>query len=177
MKSLKTVFRTLPEASDLDIDEDFSLDFEASDLGFDEEDAVAELESESEIEIDSELETAELESAAQAESVTDLDMGELEDISLDLDADIDLPEDLEAGLSALDTDDLGDSLSMDDDSDEFDISALSDDVDEVTTKLDLAKAYIDMGDSEGARSILEEVKLEGNDDQKQQADELLSKAS
>jgi pilus assembly protein FimV len=41
--------------------------------------------------------------------------------------------------------------------------------DETATKLDLAKAYIDMGDAEGARSILDEVMTEGNDNQKQQA--------
>jgi len=44
--------------------------------------------------------------------------------------------------------------------------------DETATKLDLAKAYIDMGDSEGARSILDEVLAEGNDQQKRQAREL-----
>ena len=44
--------------------------------------------------------------------------------------------------------------------------------DETATKLDLAKAYIDMGDSEGARSILDEVMSEGNDNQKRQAQDL-----
>lgn len=44
--------------------------------------------------------------------------------------------------------------------------------DETATKLDLAKAYIDMGDAEGARSILDEVMSEGNTSQKQQAKEL-----
>lgn len=44
---------------------------------------------------------------------------------------------------------------------------------EVDTKLDLARAYIDMGDPDGARSILEEVMEDGNDNQKQQAQELL----
>jgi pilus assembly protein FimV len=44
--------------------------------------------------------------------------------------------------------------------------------DETATKLDLAKAYIDMGDAEGARSILGEVMAEGNDAQKKQAKEL-----
>ncbi len=44
--------------------------------------------------------------------------------------------------------------------------------DETTTKLDLAKAYIDMGDSEGARSILDEVISEGNETQKNQARQL-----
>jgi len=46
--------------------------------------------------------------------------------------------------------------------------------DETATKLDLAKAYIDMGDAEGARSILDEVMVEGNDQQKQQARDLAS---
>ncbi len=47
------------------------------------------------------------------------------------------------------------------------------DVDEVSTKLDLARAYIDMGDEEGAREILEEVLGEGNDSQQQEARGLL----
>jgi pilus assembly protein FimV len=45
---------------------------------------------------------------------------------------------------------------------------------EVGTKLDLARAYIDMGDPEGARSILEEVLEEGSSSQKQEAQRLMS---
>ena len=52
-------------------------------------------------------------------------------------------------------------------------TGLMSDVDEVGTKLDLAKAYIDMGDPEGARSILDEVMEEGNDEQKGEAEELM----
>ena len=44
---------------------------------------------------------------------------------------------------------------------------------EVGTKLDLARAYMDMGDPEGARSILEEVLEEGDDSQQQDARKLL----
>jgi pilus assembly protein FimV len=44
---------------------------------------------------------------------------------------------------------------------------------EVGTKLDLARAYVDMGDPSGARSILEEVLDEGDDGQRQQAQQLL----
>ena len=44
---------------------------------------------------------------------------------------------------------------------------------EVGTKLDLARAYVDMGDPAGARSILEEVVNEGDEDQRQQAQQLL----
>ncbi len=56
---------------------------------------------------------------------------------------------------------------------------LSDDLDEartmteVGTKLDLARAYVDMGDPAGARSILEEVLDEGDSGQRQQAQKLL----
>jgi pilus assembly protein FimV len=44
---------------------------------------------------------------------------------------------------------------------------------EVGTKLDLARAYVDMGDPAGARSILEEVLDEGDAAQRQQAQKLL----
>ncbi|MCO2146973.1 tetratricopeptide repeat protein, partial [Pseudomonas aeruginosa] len=47
--------------------------------------------------------------------------------------------------------------------------------DEAATKLDLARAYIDMGDSEGARDILDEVLAEGNDSQQAEARELLER--
>ena len=44
---------------------------------------------------------------------------------------------------------------------------------EVGTKLDLARAYVDMGDPSGARSILDEVLDEGDEGQKQQAQQLI----
>jgi pilus assembly protein FimV len=44
---------------------------------------------------------------------------------------------------------------------------------EVGTKLDLARAYMDMGDPEGARSILQEVLDEGSPTQKQEAQRLV----
>lgn len=47
--------------------------------------------------------------------------------------------------------------------------------DMVSTKLDLARAYIDMDDREGARGILNEVLEEGNSSQKQEATELMRK--
>lgn len=53
--------------------------------------------------------------------------------------------------------------------------SLLDGVDEVGTKLDLAKAYVDMGDQEGAKEILDEVLLEGSEDQQEQARLMLSK--
>ena len=63
-------------------------------------------------------------------------------------------------------------LSDDDMDAELDFLA---DADEAATKLDLARAYIDMGDSEGAKDILSEVLGEGNDEQRKEASELLGR--
>jgi pilus assembly protein FimV len=46
-------------------------------------------------------------------------------------------------------------------------------ISEVGTKLDLARAYMDMGDPDGARSILKEVLGEGSVSQKQEAQRLI----
>ena len=54
---------------------------------------------------------------------------------------------------------------------EFDISANE----EVTTKLDLAKAYEEMGDFEGARELLQEVLKEGDASQREKAQTILAK--
>lgn len=65
-----------------------------------------------------------------------------------------------------------DDLSDEDMDAELDFLA---DADEAATKLDLARAYIDMGDSDGARDILAEVAHEGNEQQRQEAVDLLSR--
>ena len=54
---------------------------------------------------------------------------------------------------------------------EYSLFESTDDV--VGTKLDLAKAYIDMGDQDGARSILDEVVKEGSDTQREEAQQLM----
>ncbi len=46
--------------------------------------------------------------------------------------------------------------------------------DDVGTKLELARAYVEMGDGEGARSLLGEVLNEGSEAQKQEAREMLA---
>jgi pilus assembly protein FimV len=45
--------------------------------------------------------------------------------------------------------------------------------DEIATKLDLAKAYVELGDKDSAKTILDEVMAEGNDEQRKQAEDLL----
>lgn len=51
------------------------------------------------------------------------------------------------------------------------VSELADltDGDEIETKLDLAKAYVDLDDQESARGILSQILIEGNDEQKSEA--------
>lgn len=66
------------------------------------------------------------------------------------------------------------AVAGEDGEDDFDFLSGTD---ETATKLDLARAYIDMGDSEGARDILEEVVAEGNEGQKQEARELIATLS
>ncbi len=55
---------------------------------------------------------------------------------------------------------------------DVDLSISDDAPDEVSTKLDLAQAYIEMGDKEGAADILDEVLAEGNDAQKAEAQKI-----
>jgi len=57
---------------------------------------------------------------------------------------------------------------------DFAIDAEAATMSEVGTKLDLARAYVDMGDPEGARSILDEVLKEGNPNQRKEAERLLA---
>ncbi len=128
------------------------------------------------------------------------DDGEVSDDSLSLD-DLDLSDgsdgqDTEFSLDDLSLDDAGDDntdlseFTLDDDSDltadlsgeetDFNLDDLGDAEevaggDESATKLDLARAYADMGESDMARGLLEEVAAAGSDEQKAEAQELLSK--
>jgi pilus assembly protein FimV len=89
----------------------------------------------------------------------------VEEIGSD-DAGLELPESIE-----FDLDDAVDEMIEDE---EDDSEGLLNNADEIATKLDLARAYMDMGDPEGARNILDEVMDEGNDDQKREAEEIIS---
>ncbi|MFV0455120.1 MAG: FimV/HubP family polar landmark protein [Pseudomonas sp.] len=97
------------------------------------------------------------------EPQTDSFSSQLQTVETELD---ELSRDLDAPVSTSADGSLGE---MDED---FDFLS---DTDETTTKLDLARAYIDMGDAEGARDILDEVISEGSDVQQQEAREMLAK--
>ncbi len=112
--------------------------------------------------------------AAQSADVTgEIDM----DVDVDLTTASDQPAEDSQSHDEFMADDLPESIEFTlDDTDDEDVSeGMLDVSDEVTTKLDLARAYLDMGDPEGARSILGEVLEEGNDEQKNEAEVLISK--
>jgi pilus assembly protein FimV len=75
-----------------------------------------------------------------------------------------------------------DLVTQEDDSttsDVADVSGSEDDGpglsdDDAATKFDLAKAYMELGDDDAAKDILEEIKSEGNSAQRAEADKLLS---
>ncbi len=142
---------------------------------------------------------AELEDADEVDMSFDLDMDldptvdllsgdddlELDDIEL-TDTDLTATVEMEAvGLELGDDDDLDfdldlgsdDSLDLDDDGLDLDLEndgALEHDLDDdANNKLDLARAYIDMGDSDGARNVLQEIMKEGSETEAREASELL----
>ncbi len=80
-------------------------------------------------------------------------------------------EDLEAELNLM-LEQEGNDLALEESGADEALDYLED-ADEVGTKLDLARAYVDMDDSEGAADILAEVIKEGNDDQVKEAQQLL----
>ena len=152
----------------------------------------------------SHLDTDDLLEEESAFSIEDpLESAELEDLKLDADSEAELLGDAVIDFSdtapmegtdsqtfdSLDLDqadetplELDDSFSLDDldeeDGTEYKIGGSDEDLtDEINTKLDLARAYVDMEDAEGARNILEEVLKEGNDGQQQEAQSLLDKLS
>ncbi|MBN47866.1 MULTISPECIES: FimV/HubP family polar landmark protein [unclassified Methylophaga] len=116
--------------------------------------------------IDESEEDAEQVASDESEEVISLDSDELDLSAFEIE---DEP--------ATETDDVIEDYlnldsSLDDEELDFDLSDF-DSIDEAETKLDLAEAYKDMGDPEGARGILEEVLEQGTDEQKKRAQELL----
>lgn len=97
---------------------------------------------------------------------------ELDDGTIDMDSTVEMPP---ASVEAL-------SLTDEDDDDEEDHTLMvpkSSDVDEqsedeeMASQLDLAKAYIELGDNENAKTILDEIIAQGNENYRQQAEELI----
>lgn len=187
-------------AGDEDFEFDFDLDLEPADP-----DAATEQESEAPEEAAFDRVDDEPEKAAGAPEPEredeDFDFS-LDDFALDAETDTALPDTEEGDAAAGETpvrgeeqesdrtsdaedaeeDPFADLSFTDSDAEEEELSGLPDDefeflsdTDEAATKLDLARAYIDMGDSEGAREILEEVIKEGTEAQADDARQLIDR--
>ena len=150
------------DADDLSLDMDATVEIPAAsmdklDLGTDDGDTAGA--------VDLELDTPDLEIAA--DTGTDAD-----DLSLDMDATVEIP------AASMDKLDLADNDEDDDDDKTFlvpkssDVAEQSAD-DEMASQLDLAKAYIELGDNENAKTILDEIIAQGSDAFRKQAEELI----
>ena len=193
---------TAQELSDLDLADDLDLDDVDLDRETEIDLSVAEdLELPELDEVDLELDSASdeateglsVELEAESEDEVDVEGDSSDDLLLDLDDDVLLDEpELESEVSAdlleVDGDDveitdetleqaaeaLGDADDFEPELEEGEDFDFLEGTDEASTKLDLARAYIDMGDSEGAKEILLEVEGEGSPEQQQQAKDLIA---
>ncbi len=169
--------------------EDFSLTLDSLD-------SEESLDEESAFSIEDPLETAELDDLEvdiEEDTASEPEAESLDEGVIDFSDSLQLEEgdsqvfdtlELEQVEAATDDGLESDSFSLDDlDQDDEDDSLFheggdpGDKTDEVNTKLDLARAYVDMEDAEGARSILEEVLKEGSEGQQNEAQALLDKLS
>lgn len=177
------------DGSDLDLNEELEIELDESELVIDEEMDIEldSLAASAEDSLDDLASSAEAEVNALDDESLDNDQAlEIESLEESAEADLDIlassemdeltssEEDIaEISIEDLETDDIKVSSVMDEatisEDEELDFLEASD---EVSTKLDLAKAYIDMGDREGAEDILNEVVEEGNAEQKTEAEEL-----
>jgi pilus assembly protein FimV len=105
--------------------------------------------------------------------IDDDETGAEDSIVMDVDMDADKAETRTGTFAPGDFEEPTATVASLGDMDDIGDLMLPDDVDEVATKLDLARAFIDMGDAEGARGSLKEVMSEGNDEQKAEAQSLL----
>ena len=119
---------------------------------------------------------------AEESEVLDVDLGDSSDESVE-DSHDEVDEDSSEESAGFNSDDLlneEDSEAAEDASApaEESLGAIDDfdflnGTDEASTKLDLARAYIDMGDTDGARDILLEVEKEGSPEQQTEARNLI----
>ena len=161
---------------DLDLDDD---DDDALDLDISDDDAL-----DLDLDDDGSLEPGDDDSPEPGDDDS-LELGDDDSLELGDDDSLELGDDDSLELGDDDSLELGDDdaieLDLDDD-EEFDLGDFDDDdelnLDEdASSKLDLARAYIEMGDNDGAKPLLQEVLEEGDDVQVNEANELLGNIS
>jgi len=180
------------DQSESEDEEQFSLDFDVDDLDLDNEDDNTE----------DDLTLTDVDLTAEESIINDNQSDESEEfddsLSFDLSDELDLSDDLydsddislekdesesqdsEFESVSIDTDADGDDVDIGLDLDDVieedvDIGLDFDDIiedDAIDTKLDLAKAYFEMGDIDGAKQMVVEIIEEGNEEQKVKAEEL-----
>lgn len=161
----------LPEESDLP-----DLDELSKSLQIEEDEAIRALRESADINLD--LDNDEIVDATQvAAPFGEHDASEQAEDAVDR-----LKSDVDESVAEFDSRTLGLNLSgVDEDFSlsemEEDLTSMTTGADEMSTKLDLAKAYIDMGDDEGAREALDEVISNGTDEQQEAAKKLLGQLS
>jgi len=94
---------------------------------------------------------------------------ELDDGTVDMESTVEMPPASVEALSLADEDDEDHTLMVPKSSD---IDEQSED-EEMASQLDLAKAYIELGDNENAKTILDEIIAQGSENYRQQAEELI----
>ena len=171
----------------LDILDDTADDSLEIDLSIDEDDDSPDLDI-GELEVDSGSDdaldldlTLDDEEESSAEKVPEIEL----DMDFDLEIQEDEPEaddmDMEGTVEMPSLSVEGMGLEIDDDDDDHTVfvprAGAADeqsDEDEIATKLDLAKAYVELGDGDSAKGILDDVLADGSDEQKQTAQDLLN---
>jgi len=154
---------------DEDLDDDFSADLLATREGGEGDADLVDLDellgsddlndSDEELSLDDDFSLADGDLDLDDDSAGPLEGFELDSIAAEeLDEDIGLDEDFDFSLD-------------DDDLDDFDDKAEEDD--DIGTRIELAKAYVELGDEDGAKEILTEVVTQGTDEQKAEAQSLL----
>lgn len=177
------------ETAELDGGLDFELEFDAEEESAQESTSAAdELGGDLGLDFDPDRDVAEeTEDAAPAEAAADDGLEfDLEDLPIEEDSPTEADNVLEfeapsgADTSAAEVTELVAEDSAEDlaeapaDADDFEFESEGEG-DVNATKLDLAEAYVDMGDADGAQDILKEVLDEGTPEQQQKAQEMLDK--
>ena len=165
------------DAGDTGIADDLEIDLTLDDDSSDADLALAADDLEIDLSLDDD--SSESDAATPADDLEmdfDLDTGEddADAIEIDMDGTVEMPK--------ADLDELGMDIDDDDDDDDDDSTVFvpragaadeQTSEDEIATKLDLAKAYVELGDKDSARGILDEVMNDGNDEQKRTAQGLI----
>jgi len=126
-----------------------------------------------------------IEPSNEESSSDDLEIGDDLDVDLSgdvLSSDVDTEDDISIDDISFDGEE-GPIEEANSAADDVDVAMSDDELDallgedEMSTKLDLARAFVDMGDSDGAKDILNEIIDDGDDEQKISAQALLDSLS